>query len=237
VAVLTLRQRAVKRGFDIAASALSLLLLGPSMLVIAVAVRSEMGRPVIYRQLRVGRGGRQFRMPKFRSMLKTESMAVGSISVAGDPRVTPLGLFLRRSKLDELPQLWSVLTGDMSMVGPRPDVPGYADRLVGRDRRILSIRPGITSPATIRFRDEEALLGEQEDPERFNDEVLFPAKTRLNVTYLEAWSFRLDIACLLATLHPAFERSLPAWARRDEILDARRWPQDRNAGADGPRLG
>jgi lipopolysaccharide/colanic/teichoic acid biosynthesis glycosyltransferase len=230
--MLTGRQQAVKRGFDVVASTLALLLLGPSMLVIAVAVRSEMGRPVIYRQLRVGRGGRHLRMPKFRSMLETESMAVGSISVAGDPRVTPLGRFLRRSKLDELPQLWSVLTGDMSMVGPRPDVPGYADRLVGQDRRILSIRPGITSPATIRFRDEEALLGQQEDPRRFNDEVLFPAKTRLNVAYLEAWSFRLDIACLLATLHPVFERFLPAWARRDEIIGAIPGSQDRGAGAD-----
>lgn len=231
VPVLTVRQLAVKRGFDIAASAVSLLLLGPTMLVIAAVVRSA-GSPVLYRQLRVGRGGRLFRMPKFRSMVEMGSTAVASIPIKGDARVTPLGLFLRQTKLDELPQLWSVLIGDMSMIGPRPDVPGYADRLAGWDRRILWVRPGITGPATIRFRDEEALLAEQEDPMRYNDEVLYPAKTRLNVAYLENWSLRLDFACLLATLHPVFERFLPAWARTDANVDANRSSRALIAGAD-----
>jgi len=203
----------VKRGFDVVASATLLLVLGPLLVCIAAIVRLAMGGPVIYRQARIGRGGRPFRMPKVRSMV-SGSESFGSIAIPGDPRVTELGARLRRTRLDELPQLWSVLKGDMSMVGPRPDVPGYADRLRGSDRRILSLRPGITGPATLRFRDEDEILASQTDPLRFNDEILYPAKTRINIAYLEGWSLRLDIACLLATLHPAFERSLPTWARR-----------------------
>jgi lipopolysaccharide/colanic/teichoic acid biosynthesis glycosyltransferase len=174
-----------------------------------------MGSPVLFRQARVGRYGRLFRMPKFRSMAEDEPDPSGSITIAGDLRVTTLGRWLRRTKLDELPQLWSVLAGDMSMVGPRPDIPGYADHLIGPERRILSLRPGITGPATIRFRDEETVLAHLDDPMHYNDEVLYPAKTRLNLAYLEDWSVRLDLACLLATLHPAFERFLPAWAWAD----------------------
>lgn len=209
--VLTRRQRLAKRVLDIIVAAIGLALLGPSMLMIGIAIRLTTGAPVFYRQVRVGQHGRLFRMPKFRTMVRSDRPAQPVITVAMDPRVSRLGAILRHAKVDELPQLWSVLRGDMSLVGPRPDVPGYADRLVGRDRSILQVRPGITGPATIRFRDEEEFLARAPDPAVYNDEILYPAKTRLNLAYLDAWSLRLDLACLAATLHPRFERLLPAW--------------------------
>jgi lipopolysaccharide/colanic/teichoic acid biosynthesis glycosyltransferase len=122
------------------------------------------------------------------------------VTTAADPRVTRVGRILRRTKIDELPQLFNVLAGHMSFVGPRPDVPGFADRVQGPDRIILSVRPGITGPATLRFRDEEALLAAQEDPERFNREVLFPEKVRLNRAYVENYRLVDDVACLVRTV-------------------------------------
>ena len=124
-----------------------------------------------------------------------------SVSVKGESRITPLGAVLRKYKLDELPELWNVLIGDMSLVGPRPDVPGYADRLEGEDRRMLLLKPGITGPASLKYRNEEELLAEQENPQRYNDEVLFPDKVRINIEYLDNWSFGKDIKdyCLHTT--------------------------------------
>ncbi len=186
----------------------ALIVLGPSILAIGVAVRWTMGRPVLYRQVRVGQHGRRFVMPKFRTM----ALGRGSgspITIADDPRVTRFGRALRRTRLDELPQLWCVMRGEMSLVGPRPDVPGYADLLAGRDRLLLELRPGITGPATIAFRDEESLLADVADPLLHNDLVIYPAKTRLNLAYLEHWSLRTDCLYLLATLIPVFERWLP----------------------------
>jgi lipopolysaccharide/colanic/teichoic acid biosynthesis glycosyltransferase len=123
-----------------------------------------------------------------------------SISVKGESRITPLGAKLRKYKLDELPELWNVLIGDMSFVGPRPDVPGYADKLEGEDRRILLLKPGITGPASLKYRNEEELLAQQEDPQKYNDEVLFPNKVRINIEYLDHWSFWNDIKIIIYTL-------------------------------------
>jgi lipopolysaccharide/colanic/teichoic acid biosynthesis glycosyltransferase len=202
----------MKRAMDIVGASAAIAVLGPSMLAIGLAVRWTMGRPVLYRQVRVGRHGRPFVMPKFRTM--TGGCEPGaSITVAGDARVTRFGRLLRRTRLDELPQLWCVLRGEMSLVGPRPDVPGYADLLEGPDRVVLQLRPGITGPATIAFRAEESVLASVADPRRYNDEVIYPAKTRLNLAYLEQWSLRGDCLYLLATLHPAFERWLPVPGR------------------------
>jgi hypothetical protein len=120
--------------------------------------------------------------------------------IVNDPRITRIGRLLRKTKLDELPQLVHVLFGQMSFVGPRPDVPGYADKLKGEDRVILSVRPGITGPATLKYRDEEALLAAQDDPERYNNEVLWPDKVRLNRQYVQNWSFWTDIRLILKTL-------------------------------------
>lgn len=137
-------------------------------------------------------------MYKFRSM--TVAHSGSSVSVKGESRITPLGAVLRKYKLDELPELWNVLIGDMSLVGPRPDVPGYADRLEGEDRRMLLLKPGITGPASLKYRNEEELLAEQENPQRYNDEVLFPDKVRINIEYLDNWSFGKDIKIIVYTL-------------------------------------
>ncbi len=137
---------------------------------------------------------------KIRTMKDVTEMRQNTITVANDARITPLGQYFRKFKLDELPQLWNVLVGDMSFVGPRPDVAGYADRLVGDQRKILSIRPGITGPATIKYRDEEALLSLAEDAKAFNDEVLYPDKVRLNLSYIQKWSLLSDVRYILITL-------------------------------------
>lgn len=185
--------------FDRGASFFGLILLFPVLLVVALLIRIKMpGGPVIFKQERVGRYGRLFIMYKFRSM--TVAHSGSSVSVKGESRITPLGAKLRKYKLDELPELWNVLIGDMSFVGPRPDVPGYADNLKGDDRRLLLLKPGITGPASLKYRNEEELLAEQEDPQKYNDEVLFPDKVRINIEYLDNWSFWHDIKIIIYTV-------------------------------------
>ena len=185
--------------FDRIMSLVGLIILSPVLLVVAVLIRVKMpDGPVLFKQKRVGKDGKLFTMVKFRSM----SVAHGgsSVSVAGESRITPLGAKLRKYKLDELPELWNVFIGDMSFVGPRPDVPGYADKLVGEDRVILKLRPGITGPASLKYRDEETLLATVEDPIRYNDEVIFPDKVRINKEYYYNWSFWLDIRYIVRTV-------------------------------------
>ncbi|WP_455773455.1 sugar transferase [Porphyromonas asaccharolytica] len=185
--------------FDRIMSLVGLIILSPVLLVVAILIRVKMpGGPVLFKQKRVGKEGKLFTMVKFRSM----SVAHGgsSVSVAGESRITPLGAKLRKYKLDELPELWNVFIGDMSFVGPRPDVPGYADKLVGEDRVILKLRPGITGPASLKYRDEETLLATVEDPIRYNDEVIFPDKVRINKEYYYNWSFWLDIRYIVRTV-------------------------------------
>ena len=184
--------------FDRGASFFGLILLFPVLLVVALLIRIKMpGGPVIFKQERVGRYGRLFIMYKFRSM--TVAHSGSSVSVKGESRITPLGAKLRKYKLDELPELRNVLKGDMSFVVPRPDVPGYADNLKGDDRRMLLLKPGITGPASLKYRNEEELLAEQEDPQKYNDEVLFPDKVRINIEYLDNWSFWHDIKIIIYT--------------------------------------
>lgn len=201
-----------KRIFDLVAAAAGLVLLMPLMLVLAGLVKATSPGPALFIQDRVGLGGRLFKCMKFRTMA-TGSQSQGTITTAADARVTPLGRVLRRLKLDELPQLWNVLTGRMSFVGPRPDVPGYADRLQGRARRILELRPGITGPATLLFREEETLLALARDPKAFNDAVIYPEKIRLNLVYLDTGSFSRDIGFILATLWPSGVAAW-GWGRR-----------------------
>ena len=148
---------ALKFVFDRLMALVGLVCLWPVLLIVAVLIRGKMpDGPVIFRQRRVGRNGRLFTMYKFRTMDADQKGS--SVSVAGESRITPLGAVLRKYKLDELPELWNVLIGDMSFVGPRPDVPGYADELTGKDRDILKLRPGITGPASLKYRDEEEML-------------------------------------------------------------------------------
>lgn len=189
----------IKYLFDRTVAFIGLLVLWPVLLVVAVLIRVKMpGGPVIFKQRRVGRNGRLFTMYKFRSM--TVGHGGSSISVAGESRITPLGAKLRRYKLDELPELWNVLIGDMSFVGPRPDVPGYADQLKGEDREVLKLRPGITGPASLKYRDEEELLAQQTEPQKYNDEVIFPDKVRINRYYLHHYSFVKDIQMIFCTV-------------------------------------
>lgn len=188
-----------KRLFDCYASFWGLIILFPVLIIVCILIRIKMpGGPVIFRQKRVGQYGRLFTMYKFRSM--TVAHSGSSVSIKGESRITPLGAVLRKYKLDELPELWNVLIGDMSLVGPRPDVPGYADKLEGDDRRILLLKPGITGPASLKYRNEEEILAEQENPQKYNDEVLFPDKVRINIEYLDNWSFWKDIKIIVYTV-------------------------------------
>ncbi|MGD9612668.1 MAG: sugar transferase [Kiritimatiellia bacterium] len=196
-----------KRAFDFAAALAGLVVLSPLLLAIAVLVRATSPGPALFIQERVGRHGRRFRCAKFRTM-GAGAQAQGTVTTATDARVTAVGRFLRRWKLDELPQLWNVLTGRMSFVGPRPDVPGYADRLHGDDCRILDLRPGITGPATLLFREEERLLALARDPQAFNDAVVYPEKVRLNRDYLESGNFGRDLGYMVATVWPGLTRRL-----------------------------
>ncbi len=193
--------------FDRFVALIGLIVISPLLLVVAmlVAIKTP-GGPVIFSQKRVGKDGKLFTIRKFRTM--TANHGGSSVSVAGESRITPLGAKLRHYKLDELPELWNVLKGDMSFVGPRPDVPGYADQLKGEDREVLKLRPGITGPATLKYRDEEDLLARvvkegidgYTDPVKYNDEVIFPDKVRLNRFYLNHYSFWSDIKMLFATV-------------------------------------
>lgn len=185
--------------FDRLISFVGLLLLWPIFLIVWILIRVKMpGGPAFFTQQRVGKNGQLFTMVKFRSMIVGHSGS--SISVAGESRITPLGEKLRKYKLDELPELWNVLVGDMSFVGPRPDVPGYADRLKEEDREILNLRPGITGPASLKYRKEEEILSKQTDPQKYNDEVIYPDKVRINRYYLHHYSFIKDIQMIVCTV-------------------------------------
>lgn len=189
----------LKNLFDYSASFIGLLFLWPVILVCAVLIKIKMpDGPVFFIQKRVGRDGRLFSMYKLRTMSVNHGGT--SVSVAGEARITPLGRILRRYKLDELPELWNVLKGDMSFVGPRPDVPGYADSLKGDDKRILKLKPGITGPASLKYRNEEDILALQSDPQKYNDEVIYPDKVRINLYYLDNYSFLKDIQMIFCTV-------------------------------------
>lgn len=188
-----------KEIFDRSAALLGLLLLWPLLLLIGLIVAVAMpDGPVLFRQRRVGQHGRHFTIVKFRTM--TMSHCGSSVSVAGESRITPLGAVLRRYKLDELPELWNILAGDMSFVGPRPDVPGYADRLTGTDRDMLLLKPGITGPATLKYRCEEELLAAQPNPKLYNDLVIWPDKVRINLLYLKNHTLAGDLRIIMATI-------------------------------------
>ena len=184
--------------FDSSMAFFGLLFLWPVLLIVALLIKIKMPGPVLFVQQRVGKDGKLFACHKFRSMSLGHNGS--SISVAGESRITPLGAKLRKYKLDELPELWDVLIGNMSFVGPRPDVPGYADQLQGEDRIILTLRPGITGPATLKYRNEEELLATVENPQQYNDTVIYPDKVRINHFYAEHYSFIKDIQMIFCTV-------------------------------------
>ncbi len=185
--------------FDRIMAFVGLVVLSPILLIVWLLIRVKMpDGPAVFTQKRVGKDGKLFTMYKFRSM--SVHHGGSSVSVAGESRITPLGAKLRRYKMDELPELWNVLVGDMSFVGPRPDVPGYADKLEGNNRRVLQLRPGITGPASLKYRDEEMLLALQANPQEYNDHVIYPDKVRINLYYLDHYSFLADIKMIVATV-------------------------------------
>ena len=199
--------------FDRVVSLLGLLILWPVLLVVAILIKVKMpGGPVLFVQKRVGKDGKLFDCHKFRTM--TVKHNGSTVSVAGDSRITPLGAKLRQFKLDELPGIWDVLVGKMSFLGPRPDVPGYADELTGDDRDVLKLRPGITGPATLKYRLEDEMIAEyvarkqaagdsrdaQTIAEEYNDTVIYPDKVRLNCYYYRHYSFVKDIQMILCTV-------------------------------------
>ena len=198
--------------FDRVVALIGLLCLWPVLLIVAIMIKVKMPGPVLFVQKRVGKDGKLFNCHKFRSM--TVKHNGSTVSVAGDSRITPFGATLRHYKLDELPELWDVLIGKMSFVGPRPDVPGYADKLEGDDRVVFKLRPGITGPATLKYRREDEMISKyvakrqaegdsrpmQEIATEYNDTVIYPDKVRLNKYYYRNYSFFKDIEMIFATV-------------------------------------
>ena len=190
----------MKWAFDRILALFGLLALSPVFLAIFITIKvADPSQFAFFRQLRIGKHAKPFYILKFRTM-KKDSEEGGFITVAGDVRLTRIGKFLKKYKLDELPQLWNVLIGEMSFVGPRPDVPGYADQLLGEDRKILELRPGITGPATLKYRNEMELLALQSDPLEYNDKVIWPDKIKINRIYADNHSFMGDLKIILQTL-------------------------------------
>ena len=188
--------------FDRLVSLIGLLVLWPVLIIVAILIKVKMpGGPVLFVQNRVGRHGKLFKVHKFRSMtVRKDTDAVTGVAAAETARITPLGEKLRKYKLDELPELWDVLIGKMSFVGPRPDIPGYADQLQGEDKEILKLRPGITGPASLKYRNEEDILASVDNPQQYNDEIIYPDKVRLNRYYLHHYSFIKDIQMIFCTV-------------------------------------
>jgi lipopolysaccharide/colanic/teichoic acid biosynthesis glycosyltransferase len=189
-----------KRFFDILAAFFGLILFSWLIFFCWLIACLETKSNGFFFQNRIGQYGKVFKIIKIKTM-RPDSSNVSTISTTGDPRITRFGAFFRRTKLDELPQLWNILVGDMSFVGPRPDVPGYADRLDENVQRILlSVRPGVTGPASLAYRHEEELLSAQIDPKLYNDEVIYPDKVRMNLDYIASWRFSTDIKYILKTI-------------------------------------
>jgi lipopolysaccharide/colanic/teichoic acid biosynthesis glycosyltransferase len=196
--MLSTRQRLLKRGFDLVAAAAGLILFGWAIVLLCWLAARSTGASGLFRQVRVGRDGRPFAILKLRTMRASPGPAATTVTTADDPRITRFGAVLRRTKLDELPQLVNVLRGQMSLVGPRPDVAEFQP--TGPQGRIVrSVRPGITGPATLVFRNEEELLAGQPDPEQYSRDVLVPAKARINEHYVRTWRLRRDVRYLLLT--------------------------------------
>lgn len=194
----------LKRIFDILLSLMGLILLSPILLAIIIAILLKDGSPVFFTQIRVGKDSEPFRLLKFRTM-RPDSEASGQLSVGErDPRVTDIGHTLRKSKLDELPQLWNVLKGDMSLVGPRPEVPKYVLLYNNEQKRVLSVRPGITDAASLRYFNESELMEGQADPEQFYIQELMPEKLKLNIDYIENRTMLSDIRLILRTVSRIF---------------------------------
>ena len=196
---MTYKDQIIKATFDFVLALIGLIFSLPIILLAWTVASIETRSNGFFLQKRVGRKGEIFTLVKIKTM-KPVSGIHTHVTQAGDPRITLSGNFLRKTKIDELPQLFNVFIGQMSFVGPRPDVKGYADQLQGEQRMILSIRPGITGPASIKYRDEEALLSQQENPEQYNQQVIWPDKVKINMQYVKNWSLLSDIRYIYQTI-------------------------------------
>lgn len=187
--------------FDKTAAFFAIVVLFPLLLLISLLIKLNMGSPVFFIQKRIGKNGIMYKMIKFRTM-NNNNINSSTISIAGENRITKLGAVLRKYKLDELPELINVLKGEMSLVGPRPDVPGYADKLEGEDRVVLNLKPGITGLASLKYRNEEQFLANQINPHQYNDNIIWPDKVRINKWYAYNCSTLLDLKIIFHTLFP-----------------------------------
>ncbi len=197
--MLTLGSRIIKRTFDIVGAGIGIVLTWWIILAAWIVASIETGSNGLFVQKRIGRDGKPFLVFKIKTMKPVKGLST-TVTVSGDSRITKSGYFFRKTKIDELPQLFNVLLGSMSFVGPRPDVPGYADVLEGDDRIVLTVRPGITGPASLKYKNEEALLAKQKDPERYNKEVIWPDKVKINKRYIQEWSLLKDLEYLIQTV-------------------------------------
>ena len=192
----------LKRTFDILLSVFAIFLLFPFFLLVSLLIVIDSGFPIFFLQKRIGRGAKEFNIIKFRTMKKNNENI--TITVSDDSRITRIGKYLRKTKIDELPEILNVLFGQMSFVGPRPDVKGYADKLKGANRKILALRPGITGPASLKYYNEEYILSQKSNPKKYNDEVIFPDKVKINMDYFHNRSFFLDLKIIFATIFRIF---------------------------------
>ncbi len=196
---MSLLGRVVKRIFDMVFSILGIFFTLPIMIVAFVVSSIETKSFGLFIQKRVGKGGKLFNVFKIKTMKKLQGVDT-TVTTANDMRITKSGKFFRDTKIDELPQFFNVLLGTMSFVGPRPDVAGYADKLEGEDRIILSVRPGITGPASLKYRNEEEILAQQADPKAYNDNIIWVDKVKINREYIENWSFKKDLGYIIKTV-------------------------------------
>ena len=191
-------QKRIKRLFDLFFSFIGLLIFLIPIIILIILSTISTRKIGLYRQIRIGLAGEPFVLYKIRSMKSGNPL--NRITLSNDPRITRFGRIIRTYNLDELPQLWNVFIGDMSFVGPRPDVPGYADRLIGNDRLVLSVRPGITGPATLKYRNEEEILSKEIDPLIYNDQIIWKDKIEINKQYIKNWSLKGDVTYILKTI-------------------------------------
>jgi lipopolysaccharide/colanic/teichoic acid biosynthesis glycosyltransferase len=196
---MTTLDKMVKRSFDIFFATLGLILLSPIIFLAYIISSFETKTNGLFFQQRVGMNGSLFNIVKIKSMRLVAGLD-STITLSSDARITKSGAFFRKTKIDELPQLWNVFLGKMSFVGPRPDVPGYADRLQGKDGVILSVRPGITGPAQLAYKNEEEILSKQYDMVKYNNEVIWPDKVAININYIENYSFLRDVYYIWKTI-------------------------------------
>jgi lipopolysaccharide/colanic/teichoic acid biosynthesis glycosyltransferase len=190
----------IKRGFDLVVATVGLIMLSPLFLIVAVAIKLDTSGPVFYKGDRTGKGGALFKMFKFRTMVVDADQVGAALTHGGDPRVTRAGRFLRKWKIDELPQLINVVRGEMSLVGPRPESPGYVAHYTAEQRRVLAVKPGMTGLTQVQFRHEETLLSRCADPEKDYIEKIMPQKLAIDLAYIEDRSFSLDLRLMLETV-------------------------------------